>query len=152
MDDRLIKTVYTGARGYYNWFSNVAAEGWIMNLISNSGITKFSSGSDPLTGSSSLRVIGRWQSGQSKNVTGKLPPVGVSGNGPNISRCARHRWSLCRSGFPCGVRTLPQETGIVPAIPGCVDSREAIVRLLCNRANGTTNHRLIMIPNILLPS
>ena len=33
MDDRLIEIVYTGARGYYNWFSNVGAEGWIMNLV-----------------------------------------------------------------------------------------------------------------------
>jgi hypothetical protein len=33
LDDRLIEIVYTGARGYYNWFSNVGAEGWIMNLV-----------------------------------------------------------------------------------------------------------------------
>jgi hypothetical protein len=29
MDDRLIEIVYTGAREYYNWFSNVGVEGWI---------------------------------------------------------------------------------------------------------------------------
>ena len=33
LDDRLIEIVYTGARGYYNWFSSVGAEGWIMNLV-----------------------------------------------------------------------------------------------------------------------
>ncbi|HEN3655537.1 TPA: conjugal transfer protein TraG N-terminal domain-containing protein [Yersinia enterocolitica] len=33
LDDQLIEIVYTGARGYYNWFSNVGAEGWIMNLV-----------------------------------------------------------------------------------------------------------------------
>nr|WP_082153156.1 conjugal transfer protein TraG N-terminal domain-containing protein [Yersinia similis] len=33
LDDRLIEIVYTGARGYYGWFSSVGAEGWIMNLV-----------------------------------------------------------------------------------------------------------------------
>ncbi|CAI1554383.1 TraG-like protein, N-terminal region [Serratia fonticola] len=33
MDDRLIEIVYTDAFGYYNWFSHVGAEGWIMNLV-----------------------------------------------------------------------------------------------------------------------
>ncbi|MGL4858497.1 MAG: conjugal transfer protein TraG N-terminal domain-containing protein [Enterobacteriaceae bacterium] len=33
LDDRLIEIVYTGVNGYYNWFSSVGAEGWIMNLV-----------------------------------------------------------------------------------------------------------------------
>jgi hypothetical protein len=33
LDDRLVEIIYSSARGYYNWFSNVGAEGWIMNLV-----------------------------------------------------------------------------------------------------------------------
>ncbi|MFS6933747.1 conjugal transfer protein TraG N-terminal domain-containing protein [Klebsiella oxytoca] len=33
LDERLIEILYTGGRGYYNWFSSVSAEGWIMNLV-----------------------------------------------------------------------------------------------------------------------
>ncbi|EKN3597338.1 conjugal transfer protein TraG N-terminal domain-containing protein [Yersinia enterocolitica] len=33
LDDRLIEIIYSGGRGYYNWFMSIGSEGWIMNLV-----------------------------------------------------------------------------------------------------------------------